>query len=165
MIFPLVLLFLLLLISLSLIQFQMSTQFYKTTLTADRLANNWQVPAKLFETGEYLVTDARVSLYSQLQADSLVFNLLSLTKLYEAEYYSKFLAGNTQAHSFLDEFDQTNIYWETKGLSSIHVKSVDRMKGLLLTVPVLDDTISVSSYSTATDPADFIRVVDLLHDK
>lgn len=173
-IFPIVFLFILLLISLSLIQYQACRQFLVTTLAADRVAHNWQVVDKNFVTGEYQITSTRAQLYRFLAFNNLHRELLMQTALYE-DYSLANLAN------MVDQSDLTNslaaykdllsaqsyqslIHLETRGFNSIHIKTMSPARGMLINNWNIGKEIGVPSFSMITEPGGFIRLIDLLYE-
>lgn len=172
-VFPIVFIFLLISIGLSLMQFQISRQFYETILTVDRCVYNWHVVDKQFDTGEYNATARRLSLYWQLSLSNMHHGLLYLNNANETEALVNLLVKKDQlsidyqgiehANSLLTESYNTTIKRDGIGLNRINIKTTDKSTYFLSHNMFPQTDIGVSSYSYISEPDEFIRLINLIY--
>ncbi len=171
-VFPLIFIFTLLLITLFLIQFQLAGQFYATSTMADRTAHNWEVIDRVLATGEYTLDAKRSNLYWRL-ADENIFQGIIMAREVEGkeallraadEVSNRGFANPiiNQASDLLAENYSSVVKLDTRFFKNIKIKTIGKSANLLPRGIVEEMNITVSSYSFVSEPAEFIRLINVL---
>ncbi|OEF99073.1 hypothetical protein BHF71_02505 [Vulcanibacillus modesticaldus] len=170
-IFPIIFLFIVLLIFLSVIAYQKVLLYYVATQAADRVAFNWNNSHKDPITGEYQMEETD-GLYWRLTGDRVLNKLLST---YEDNRTINITIKDSYEPIDLSEKKLAimsrvipngiggNIIFQKNIYEDKVIVKLDR----LIKVPsfvsrLIGNKIEVMAYSTTTDPVEYIRSVDLI---
>jgi hypothetical protein len=160
--------------TLSLVQYQLSGQYFATIITADRTAHNWEVINRQFVTGEYEIGAKRDNLYWRV-SDENIFKGLILSREADdvrlpttiADKIGEQSTSNpiiSQATDILATNYNATVMLDTGLFKQIKIKTVAKPVTLLPARTVESTNLAVSGYSFVSEPDEFIRLVNLIVD-